>query len=343
MHPSRRSQSCTNLILIFRHLRHPNIIKLVNVVSPTIQTLVADSGLVPRKSNEDVDMDVVWRAISTKPHHPHSSGHADIPPENYSGSSNGVVSPIESDKYFNNPGEKFSGSYGAISEVDDLFASVHHDAPPLRGDARRTSEEMRSLHLGHLYLVFDFVDTDLSKIIRSNQYMTKGHVQFILYQLLLGLKYMHSANVIHRDIKPANILVSCVDCSVKIADFGLARVVEVDVMARNQGNSVKCDGSTNTVTDFESSNKAIAKDQDQSYSLGAMDTSGPLSDDSGHDSSGLDMSAGGMGLQPTAFDSQPFAGSGATVTKVPLKRALTKHVVSHYLSYILLSLSFFVF
>ena len=154
---------------------------------------------------------------------------------------------------------------------------------------------------------------------------------------------MHSANVIHRDIKPANILVSCVDCSVKIADFGLARVVEVDVMARNQGlgNSVRCDGSfTNTVTDFESSNKVIAKDQDQSYSLGAMDTTGPLSDDSGHDSSGLDMSGGGMGmgLQPTAFDSQPFAGSGAMVTKVPLKRALTKHVVSHYLSYILLSL-----
>lgn len=51
---------------------------------------------------------------------------------------------------------------------------------------------------GHLYLVFDFMDTDLSRIIRSDQFMTKGHVQYILYQLLLGVKYMHSANVIHR-------------------------------------------------------------------------------------------------------------------------------------------------
>lgn len=55
--------------------------------------------------------------------------------------------------------------------------------------------------------------------------MLSGHVQFILYQLLLGLKFMHTASVIHRDIKPANILVSCSDCSIKIADFGLARVV----------------------------------------------------------------------------------------------------------------------
>jgi mitogen-activated protein kinase 1/3 len=81
-----------------------------------------------------------------------------------------------------------------------------------------------------LYLVFDFVDTDLSKIFKSDQHMLIGHVQFILYQLLLGLKHMHSANVIHRDIKPANILISCTDCSVKIADFGLARVIGEDAM-----------------------------------------------------------------------------------------------------------------
>lgn len=51
---------------------------------------------------------------------------------------------------------------------------------------------------GHLYLVFDFMDTDLSRIIRSDQFMTKGHVQYILYQLLLGVKYLHTSNVIHR-------------------------------------------------------------------------------------------------------------------------------------------------
>jgi len=73
-----------------------------------------------------------------------------------------------------------------------------------------------------LSIVFEFVDTDLAKLIASKQYFTTLHVQHMLHQLLKGLKYMHSANVAHRDIKPANILVSR-ECSLKICDFGLAR------------------------------------------------------------------------------------------------------------------------
>lgn len=83
-------------------------------------------------------------------------------------------------------------------------------------------------NLGYVYLVFEHMDTDLSKIIKSNQFLSDEHVQFILYQIIDGIRYLHSANVIHRDLKPANILVSCADCSIKIADFGLARVVPSD-------------------------------------------------------------------------------------------------------------------
>jgi mitogen-activated protein kinase 1/3 len=84
------------------------------------------------------------------------------------------------------------------------------------------------MRIGNLYLVFDYMDTDLSRIIKSSQYMSIEQIQFITVQVLAGLKYIHSANVIHRDLKPANILVSCADCVVKIADFGLARVVRPD-------------------------------------------------------------------------------------------------------------------
>ncbi len=47
-------------------------------------------------------------------------------------------------------------------------------------------------------------------------------MQYFLYQLLRGLKYVHSANVLHRDLKPSNLLVNA-NCDLKIADFGLAR------------------------------------------------------------------------------------------------------------------------
>ncbi len=43
-----------------------------------------------------------------------------------------------------------------------------------------------------------------------------------MYQLLKGVLYIHSANVVHRDLKPSNILVSK-DCDLKICDLGLSR------------------------------------------------------------------------------------------------------------------------
>ena len=51
-------------------------------------------------------------------------------------------------------------------------------------------------------------------------------INFFLYQLLLGLKYIHTANVFHRDLKPKkNIyILANADCKLKICDFGLARV-----------------------------------------------------------------------------------------------------------------------
>lgn len=55
-------------------------------------------------------------------------------------------------------------------------------------------------------------------------------LQYFLYQVLRGLKYVHSANVLHRDLKPSNLLLNA-NCDLKIGDFGLARTTsETDFM-----------------------------------------------------------------------------------------------------------------
>lgn len=73
-----------------------------------------------------------------------------------------------------------------------------------------------------LYIVLDFMETDLHKIIYSKNKLTDEHIQYFTYQILKGLKYIHSANVLHRDLKPSNLLLNG-NCDLKICDFGLAR------------------------------------------------------------------------------------------------------------------------
>lgn len=73
-----------------------------------------------------------------------------------------------------------------------------------------------------LYVVLEWMESDLHRIIHSPQPLTEEHSRYFLYQLLNGLSYIHSANVIHRDIKPSNLLINS-NCLLKICDFGMAR------------------------------------------------------------------------------------------------------------------------
>ncbi|KAI0322798.1 kinase-like domain-containing protein [Amylostereum chailletii] len=73
-----------------------------------------------------------------------------------------------------------------------------------------------------LYLFMEPMEADLHQIIKSGQSLTNEHVQYFTYQILRGMKYIHSASVVHRDLKPGNLLVNS-DCELKICDFGLSR------------------------------------------------------------------------------------------------------------------------
>mmetsp|Transcript_855 Transcript_855/g.1259 ORF Transcript_855/g.1259 Transcript_855/m.1259 type:complete len:396 (+) Transcript_855:139-1326(+) len=74
-----------------------------------------------------------------------------------------------------------------------------------------------------IYLVFEYMETDLHAVIRAN-ILEDVHKQYIIYQLLKALKYMHSGGIIHRDLKPSNLLLNS-ECFLEVADFGLARSI----------------------------------------------------------------------------------------------------------------------
>lgn len=76
-----------------------------------------------------------------------------------------------------------------------------------------------------VYVVQEYMETDLARLLEQGP-LSEEHAKLFMYQLLRGLKYIHSANVLHRDLKPANVFVNTEDLVLKIGDFGLARIVD---------------------------------------------------------------------------------------------------------------------
>jgi len=58
------------------------------------------------------------------------------------------------------------------------------------------------------------METDLYKLLKT-QRLSNDHICYFLYQILRGLKYIHSANVLHRDLKPSNLLLNTT-CDLKV-------------------------------------------------------------------------------------------------------------------------------
>jgi len=148
-----------------------------------------------------------------------------------------------------------SGAYGQVcSAVDTLTntkVAIKKLARPFQSaiHAKRTYRELRMLkHMNHenviglldvftpgtslenfqdVYMVTHLMGADLNNIVKT-QKLSDDHVQFLIYQILRGLKYIHTAGIIHRDLKPSNIAVN-EDCELKILDFGLARPTETEM------------------------------------------------------------------------------------------------------------------
>ena len=80
-----------------------------------------------------------------------------------------------------------------------------------------------------VYIVTEKMQADMNRLIMSKQALSDHHYRYFMYQILRGLLFLHSADIMHRDIKPCNLLVST-NCDLKICDFGLARGIDKNKM-----------------------------------------------------------------------------------------------------------------
>ncbi|CAH8448432.1 unnamed protein product [Heterobilharzia americana] len=80
-----------------------------------------------------------------------------------------------------------------------------------------------------LTIVFEYCDQDLKKYFDScNGEIDQNTVKLFMFQLLRGLQFCHSHNVLHRDLKPQNLLIND-NGELKLGDFGLARAYGIPV------------------------------------------------------------------------------------------------------------------
>jgi len=142
------------------------------------------------------------------------------------------------------------GVYGVACLARDTVADEECTIKKIEGifehltAAKRTLRELRLLrHLRHenlmelrsvflpgakgdfedIYVISEIMETDLASILKGTQMLSDEQNQYLLYQILRGMKYVHSAAVIHRYLEPRNLLVNS-RCDLRICDFGLAQV-----------------------------------------------------------------------------------------------------------------------
>jgi serine/threonine protein kinase len=187
-------------IKLLRHLQHENIIAIRDIMRPRHR----ETFQVHTFSPQPLIIVVVVRRRTSGLHEARLGGNSPL------------RSPdLKTSGPFFSPGQWFLGG-----SAPSLFLACDFIRIFLRATWWRQD----------VYLVYELMDTDLHQIIRSAQPLSDDHCQYFVYQLLRGLKYIHSAGVLHRDLKPSNLLLNA-NCDLKICDFGLARTtVEKEFM-----------------------------------------------------------------------------------------------------------------
>jgi serine/threonine-protein kinase len=134
--------------------------------------------------------------------------------------------------------------------------TLHHryaEMPSFRRRFRQEARAMASLDHENIVKVYDIsqdgevpfivvecvAGRDVGSLLGGNRggRLNEQFVRRMATQLLRALAYAHRRGIIHRDIKPSNILLTA-DGTVKVADFGIARIVEEDDVATGEPGEI---------------------------------------------------------------------------------------------------------
>ncbi|XP_077530417.1 serine/threonine-protein kinase D3-like isoform X2 [Haemaphysalis longicornis] len=80
-----------------------------------------------------------------------------------------------------------------------------------------------------IFVVMEKLKGDMLEMILSSEKgrLSERTTRFLIYQILIALKHLHSKNIVHCDLKPENVLLSSDSefPQVKLCDFGFARII----------------------------------------------------------------------------------------------------------------------
>merc|ERR1719242_2032043 len=229
----------------------------------------------------------------------------------------------------------------AIKIVDKIFSS--------KAKAKRFLREIRTLRLlsehqsiiglvdivtpskpktfTKLSVVFEAMPTDLKRIFRSKQYFSSLHIEYILYQILLGLHFVHSAGIVHRDLKPENIVID-EECTIRIIDFGLARGVKENFDFKDKDIELEPEskfllGMEQDIDPKEFEEHLAATEMVDAVSLGDGDAMDKDKEENGNEK------GNGNGNEEED-DEKKEDEVAATKKKLKIQNKLTKHVVTRW-------------